>query len=500
MSLLMKMSSSPMKRSIILVFVAMLLPFMVGAQALKGSYFMDKSVNRNKMNPAFAPRANYLQIPAIGNLSTGAVTNLDVPTFLYPSSNGDLLTFMHPDVSIAQFDRALPKYPHIDAEVATNILNFGFYNKNRAFWTFDLSVRTGVDVDVPRDLFFFLKKGTGTSGESFNIANFNAYASASVQAALGWSRKISEGVRIGAKLRFIAPVAYAALNLENVRLTTSPEKWTIETEGYVYGALEGLDVNVSEEDFTPEVEFDLNRMLANKVLAGYGGSVDLGVDWQIIRSGFFKGLSLSAAVTDLGMIRYNPSALSAYSTAGKYDWEGFQDVSMDNVDFETFITEWTEGAQKEFLNLSEEDVTGGLLRSSMPSVYAGLKLPILWNRMSFGLLYSGRFSHSYYRQEVTASYNLTLLKWLAFGLNYSMYNTRGTFGWLLELTPKAGFNLYVGCDYLPGEWIPAPMLDGMMQMPQVLVDKGYEHMHIPSSLRLNLQFGLSLALGSKYGR
>ena len=44
------------------------------------------------------------------------------------------------------------------------------------------------------------------------------------------------------------------------------------------------------------------------------------------------------------------------------------------------------------------------------------------------------------------------------------------------------------------------MLDGMMQMPQVLVDKGYEHMHIPSSLRLNLQFGLSLALGSKYGR
>ena len=495
----MKMSSSPMKRSIILVFVAMLLPFMVGAQALKGSYFMDNSVNRNKMNPAFAPRANYLQIPMIGNLSTGMVTNLDVPTFLYPS-NGELLTFLHPDISVQQFDKALPQNPHLDAEFSTNILNFGFYNKRRAFWTFDLSLRTGLDVDIPRDMFFFLKKGTGTSGESFNIANFNAYASASVQAALGWSRNISEGVRIGAKVRFIAPVAYAALNLENVRLTTSREKWTVETEGYVYSAMQGLDINLPEGEFAPEVQFDLNRMLANRVLAGYGGSVDLGVDWQIIRKGFFKGLSVSAAVTDLGVIRYNPSAVSAFSTGGKMDWVGFQDVALDNLDFEAAISDFVEEAKNAFVNLSQEESAKGLVRSSMPSVYAGLEVPILWNRMSFGLLYSGRFSHSYYRQELTASYNLTLLKWLALGVNYSMYNTKGTFGWLLELTPKAGFNLYVGCDYLPGEWIPAPMLDDMIQMPQVLVDKGYEHMLIPSSYRLNLQFGLSLALGSKYGR
>jgi hypothetical protein len=120
--------------------------------------------------------------------------------------------------------------------------------------------------------------------------------------------------------------------------------------------------------------------------------------------------------------------------------------------------------------------------------------------MSFGLLYSGRFSHSYYRQELTASYNLKPLKWLALGMNYSMCNTKGTFGWLLELTPKAGLNLCLGCDYLPGEWTPAPILDGMMEMPQMLVDKGHEHLYVPTSMRLNFHFGLSLALGSKHGR
>lgn len=488
-----------MRKSIIVAVIAMMLPLLCGAQALKGSYFMDNSVTRHNMNPAFAPRANYFKIPVAGNVSTGAITNLDIPTFLYPSGD-ELLTFLHKDVSLKQFDRALPNRPRIDADMHSDILSFGFYNKNKAFWTFDLSMRAGVDVDVPRDLFMFVKKGAGTSGESFNIANFNAYATASVQASVGWSRNITEGVRVGAKARFIAPVAYMALNLENVRLTTSAEKWTLETEGYAYGALQGLDVSLPQGELMPQVEFDLDRMLAGKVLAGYGGSVDLGVEWQIIRSGFFKGLSVSAAVTDLGMVTYKSSGLHAFTTSGKVDWVGFQDVSMDNMDFEAALNDFVESAKEELVNLSKENTDGNLVRSSMPSVYAGVEAPILWNRISLGLLYSGRFSHSYYRQEVTASLNLTPMKWLALGLNYSMCNTQGTFGWLLELTPKAGFNLCLGCDYVPVSWTPAPILDDMIQMPSSLVQRGYEHMLVPTSLGVNFHFGLSVALGSKHGR
>lgn len=487
-----------MKKSIIIVFVTLILPVIAGAQALKGSYFMDNSLNRNKMNPAFAPRSNYLQLPGMGNITAGAVTNLDFPTFLYPH-NGELLTFLNHNVTMGQFDKALARYPHIDAEASANILNFGFYNKHKDFWTFDLSVRSGVDVDVPRDLFVFLKKGTGTSGESFNIANINAYAHASVQAALGWSRNITESVRVGAKVRLVAPVAYAALNLEQVRLTTSPEKWTVETEGYAYAAIQGLDIDMPQGESAPEVGFDISRMLANKALAGFGGSIDLGVEWQIIKDGFFKGLSISGAVTDLGLISYSSSALHAYSTSGKVDWVGFQDVNLDNMDMEAAVNDFVESAKEELLNLKQENASG-LLRSTMPSVYAGVEVPVLWNRMSFGLLYSGRFSHSYYRQELTASYNLVPCKWFALGVNYSMLNTVSTLGCLLEFTPKAGLNFCLGCDYIPVEWTPAPMLDDMVQMPQWAVDRGYAHVHLPTSLRLNLHFGLSFALGSKYGR
>ena len=51
-----------------IIFIAM--PLMAGAQALKGSYFLDSSLNRHEFNPAFAPRANYFQMLGIGLLLT----------------------------------------------------------------------------------------------------------------------------------------------------------------------------------------------------------------------------------------------------------------------------------------------------------------------------------------------------------------------------------------------------------------------------------------------
>ena len=102
------------KKHIIAAIVLLMLPMIAGAQALKGSYFLDNSINRHKLNPAFAPRANYFQLVAIGNTGFGFGTNLDLPTFMYPTG-GKLGTFLHPSVSVKEFEKNLPKHPHLDA-------------------------------------------------------------------------------------------------------------------------------------------------------------------------------------------------------------------------------------------------------------------------------------------------------------------------------------------------------------------------------------------------
>ena len=171
------------KNHIIAAVVMFMLPMIAGAQALKGSYFLDNSINRHQMNPAFAPRANYFQLVGIGNIGMGVYSNLAIPSFTYPV-DGKLGTFLHPSVSVKQFERDFPDHPHLDAEFNTTILSFGWFTKNKSFWNFSLDMRAMFDADIPADLFVMMKRGVGTDGERFNIGNFNAYATAGLQASL----------------------------------------------------------------------------------------------------------------------------------------------------------------------------------------------------------------------------------------------------------------------------------------------------------------------------
>ena len=485
-------------RYIAIAVLLLLVPMLAGAQALKGSYFLDNSMNRHRMNPAFSPRANYLLLPVIGNTSVGFGTNLDMDSFLYPK-DGKLMTFLNQNVSVEEFQKNFPKNPHFDIEANTNILSFGFYTKKKSFWNFDLDMRVMADVDLPADLFLFMKKGTGTDGQSFNIGNVNMYATGAVQAALGYSRDIAKGLRIGVKARVIAPLAYAGVNLEKVTLTTGKDQWNLNTEGYAYTAMQGLDIDLSEPNTIPSVGFDLNKMLANKVVAGLGYSFDFGFEYKYECKGFINGFRISAAITDLGRIKYNKDAVSAFKSAGSLPWVGFQNMSLENTDYQAVIDDFIANAQG-LVNLQEDVVDGAFTRSTMPRVYAGVEVPFMWNRMSVGLLYSARKSHSYLREELTASCNLKLFKGFAIGANYSFMNTGGTVGWIVEITPKAGLTLYLGGDYLPYAFAEAPILENYLGAPTMMNSIGYQTWMLPMSLRMNLNFGIGLTFGSKYGR
>ena len=166
--------------------------------------------------------------------------------------------------------------------------------------------------------------------------------------------------------------------------------------------------------------------------------------------------------------------------------------------FEESLNEFVNSLEG-LVNLSEMDYGKSFRRSTMPRVYIGVEQPFLWRTMSVGLLYSARFSHSYARHELTASYNLKPCKWFAIGLNYSFLNARNSIGWMIELTPKVGPTIYLGGDYLPMEFAQVPLLENTLgEFPLQLPAKGLTTWAIPTSMRLNLNFGIAFNLGSKY--
>ena len=71
-----------MKNKIFTLFAAAILSISaVSAQALTGTYFLDNSLMRTRLNPAFSPRSNYFGIPVLvwkrdshGSAGTGGTT------------------------------------------------------------------------------------------------------------------------------------------------------------------------------------------------------------------------------------------------------------------------------------------------------------------------------------------------------------------------------------------------------------------------------------------
>ena len=487
-----------MKKNYIIALIVALLPMVAGAQVLKGSYFLDNSVNSHKLNPAFAPRASYFQLVGLGYTGVGVYSNIDVPLLLQPVDGG-LGTFLHPSVSVKDFKRQLPNHLHLDAEMETTILSFGGFNKKKAFWNFSIDMKTIFDVDLPSDLLLFLKKGTGTQNQRYNIGNVNAYAAANLGVSFGYSREWFKGFRGGFKVRGIAPLMYAGLNLDDMSLTTSTDKWSVNTEGYLFAAMQGLELGQSEPNSIPSPEFKLNSLINNKVVAGWGYSVDLGAEYTLEIGCPVDGLSFSLALTDLGQIFYNRNAVSAFENHGHLEWTGFQIDDQLNVNVDQAIADLSDKAEG-LLNLSKVDYEKSLMRSTMPRLYAGVELPFLKRTMSVGLLYSARFSHSYARHELTASYNITPCKWFALGLNYSFLNTARSMGAVLEFTPKAGPCLFIGMDYIPMEFANAPILEDVLgKSPGLLNMLGMETTSwaIPTSSRFNLNFGFAFNLGAK---
>ncbi len=465
--------------------MALVMPLMAGAQGLKTSYFLDNSFSRHNLNPAFAPNSGYILIPGVGNFNAGVYTNFEAQTFLYPM-DGQLYTFLNNNVTLEQFEKALPRNPHIDTATDLNLINFGFI-KGKSFWTFDLGVKVNADIDMPRDLFTFMKKGSVTS-DFYNIGAVRGNVMAALEASLGWSRDFSHlvpGLRFGAKVRGIVPVAYAGLNFDEVSLTTSPEEWIVQTDGTLYTIASGLELTDSNGGIDPVMDFTKIRP------AGWGLSFDLGVEYHIPFKGFFNGITLSAAATDLGWIKYNPNYVKAYQTKESMNWTGVRNALEDGA-VDAAVDD-IEAQFADFLTVTEKKDGIVLTKSSLPSFYLGAEIPFCNNKMSVGALYSARTSYYRTRHEMTVSYNLKPAKWFDLGVSYSFLNVASSMGFMLELTPRVGPSIYFGFDYIPVEWMKGPDEYGQLISDSLGVDFPY----LPTSMRFNCHVGLAFAIGGK---
>lgn len=452
-----------MKHNILTLSLATVLTgtvtFSTQAQALRTGYFSDSYLFRHQMNPALSNNSSYVSIPVIGNNSVDFSTNFGVKDFIYEKKGGGLTTFMNDEVSANKFLSSLDDVTRLNFNYDMSVISLGV-NIGNGYYTLDANVHARSRISLDKDLFGFMKEMSST--RPYNFSDTRASAMGYADIALGHSRKILDFISVGIKLKYLVGLAYADADFDGSYASFKDEAWRMRMRGNLnvagggyFDTKEGNDELNGYEDFTPGIN-------------GRGFAVDLGASATLP---IFECVKVSAALTDIGSIKWD--CARAVANGDEFRFEGFQDTKIHSgqgtINPITGESGYTDGTIDEQWKRIEDDlenmtklhvVKSGTIKERIgatATLGAEFEIP-LYRKLSFGALYTQRFSKTYGFAEGRLIMNYAPSKAFDMALSGCIGSYGNSFGALLNLHVPA-FNLFVGFDrmYLGSfnsDWIP----------------------------------------------
>lgn len=452
-----------MKKIIVLLVTATLVAINASAQ-LRTSYFMEGSFFRNELNPALAPTRGYIAIPALSGVGVNLNSNiLSVDNFLY-KHNGEVVTALHSSVDADKFLGSLPQIGFVGVNLNANILGAGFYTKN-SFWNFGINLRSSNDITLSKDVFKVLKT---LSNGHYDLTNTSLSSTSYLELYVGNTRKVADfsfgTLTAGAKVKILAGLLNASSQIEQMYADISSEsvkgelQGTLRANGVIFDPTKG----VAGQEITEDVLcYDVNQIFGN--LKNFGAAIDLGAELTLLDD----HLRLSAAVTDLGFIKWSKSTYIEAETVCNFYYNG---INLNSGEADS------DGSAK--LYMADVKKSGYTTRLNC-SLNFGAEYNILNNHIGFGVLSHTEFRHKKSLSELTLSVNFRPTDWISATLSHTLlsHNKLGILGFALNVHPK-GVNLFVGADYLPMKYVK------------------YENAPIPYNAKsINIYFGLGFNLG-----
>lgn len=452
------------------IALAVVLSAGVSAQTtLNSSYFMEKMTKRNQLNPALKTENNYVSIPSIGNFYLGINSNLGLGTFLYPRDN-KLVTFLHESVPADEFLNKLTPNNTIELDMGLDLISFGFWawgGQN----TFNLALKSNTGAYLPRELFQFLKTGQEATGVTrYDMSNVTATTSNYIELALGHARDITDKLGVGAKVKVLLGAAHAEARIDRMDISMSQDEWVIKQAGHLQ-ATSMLELTTDPE--TGEVTgYNVGN---NFGIAGFGLGFDLGATYKLI-----DNLTLSAALTDIGFMRWNNLTRAETDPTKEFQFSGFDNIGAkdDENGDNPFKKEADQlGEDLKALTKFYKTDARSVSNSLRTTLRVGAEYAVLDNAISFGLLSTTRFVGYRTYAEGMAAINFRPLSALHLTVNGSVSNMGSSVGAILNICAP-GFNFFVGTDYFATQ---------------------YSKQFIPiNHARANFSFGFNITFGKKH--
>ena len=423
------------------------------AQYLRSSYFMEGTSARLQLNPGLQPTKGYFNMPIIGSLNMSASSNV--------LGTSDIIDLMNSGSDLYSNDKLFDRLKadnRLNVNLNTDILSFGWY-RGKGFWSFNVGLRADFGAALAKDMFsmmrtmngFALEDVAGTN-QSYSLSNQTLNMKAYAEIGLGYSRRITEKLTVGGRVKVLLGLARAEMNINQFDLNLdvpnpqytnyadyesrgelSPSDWY--GKGYSYAAEGNVITTLKGGGMT----FDNNGMIDNFDLdagdlgiAGSGFGIDLGASYKV-----WDNLTVSASILDLGFLKWKESETTVATVSGG------DEVTINSENYDRYIG-------GDFLSFERFDFEEGSPEKvkTKTRLYSTLLLAgeygLLNNKLSVGAMYTTRFAEPKTLNELTFLATFRPKNWLNAAISYSPIQASGkSIGLAVKLGP-----LFVGTDYM----------------------------------------------------
>lgn len=423
------------------------------AQYLRSSYFMEGTSARLQLNPGLQPTRGYFNVPIIGSFNMSASSNV--------LGTSDIIDLMDSGSDLYSNDKLFDRLKadnRLNVNLNTDILSFGWY-RGKGFWSVNVGLRADFGAALAKDMFsmmrtmngFALEDVAGTN-QSYSLSNQTLNMKAYAEVGLGYSRRITEKLTVGGRVKVLLGLARAEMNINqfDLNLDVPNPQYTNYADYESRGELSPSDWYGSHYDYSANgnvittlkgggMTFDNDGMIDNFDLdagdlgiAGSGFGIDLGASYKV-----WDNLTVSASILDLGFLKWKESETTVATVSG----EAHETIDASNYDryiggdflsFERF--DFEEGSP-------EKVKTKTRLYSTL--LLAG-EYGLLNNKLSVGAMYTARFAEPKTLNELTFLATFRPKNWLNAAISYSPIQASGkSIGLAVKLGP-----LFVGTDYM----------------------------------------------------
>lgn len=428
----------------ILIVAAMFLaPLCLNAQTANSLYFLDRTPFHNQWNPAMTPSNSGI---GLLNSSFGMTlrSDLALEDLITPSpSGGKPITFLHPDANKEAFLGKLGDVSNFGFGMSMDLFNLGL-KFGKVYVTLHSSMHNDINMGVPKDFFKLIMLGTeGTTGP-MQLGKLSIGATTYLKSGAGFSLKLGEKVSVGINANYLAGLADMHLGFDQFDVESNGSKLNVTTKGKLQmTAPEAIRFNYDQEGKFDGIHVDDNYgddlssdPMGNLPVAGGGVSLDLGVTAKPL-----DFLTVSAAVMDLGSIKWKKSCISEATSDNTFTYEG-SDLNNGSANVTDGLTD--------IMDLKENNNVKEYTTKLTTKVNVGVEAFLPNKKISLGLLsQTGLADNGAGYQDFMASLNMKPGKMLQTALSYSLlHGEMSSFGAAVNLKLFI-FNFYAAADYIP---------------------------------------------------